>query len=107
MCGFFNKSYHPIPWRDSTSRPIAPQAEKIPLDHAARAGWRFVLILRMNNFPKSFLPKWSFVTSIPGLTDARVAVVAEVVAVPAVALEHVVVDVEADLRARVPIFAAA
>ncbi len=31
------------------------------------------------------------------LTDAGVAIVAEVVALPAVALEHVVVDVEAHL----------
>jgi hypothetical protein len=31
------KSYLPIPWRDSISRPMAPQAETIPLDHAIRA----------------------------------------------------------------------
>ena len=41
-----------------------------------------------------------------GLTDAGVAVVAEVESLPAVALVHVVMDVEADLCARVPIFAA-
>ncbi len=35
------------------------------------------------------------------LTDAGVAVVAEVVALPAVALEHVVVDVEAHLVANI------
>jgi hypothetical protein len=33
---FFTLSYHPIPWRDSISRPIAP-VSSIPLDHAARA----------------------------------------------------------------------
>jgi hypothetical protein len=36
---FFSfKIYHPIPWRDSISRPMAPrwQAETIPLDHAAK-----------------------------------------------------------------------
>jgi hypothetical protein len=32
---FLTKSYYPIPWRDSISRPIAPHAETIPLDHAA------------------------------------------------------------------------
>jgi hypothetical protein len=26
ILGFFQKSYHPIPWRDSISRPIARQA---------------------------------------------------------------------------------
>jgi hypothetical protein len=31
----FLKNYHPIPWRDSTSRPIAPQAVTIPVDHAS------------------------------------------------------------------------
>jgi hypothetical protein len=34
LCDFFN--YHPLPWRDSISRQIAPQAETVPLDHAAR-----------------------------------------------------------------------
>jgi hypothetical protein len=34
---FFNKGYHPIPRRDWISRPIAPQAETRPLDHATGA----------------------------------------------------------------------
>jgi hypothetical protein len=29
-------NHHPMPWRDSISRPITPQAETIPLDHVAR-----------------------------------------------------------------------
>jgi hypothetical protein len=29
-------NYHPVPRRDSISRPITPQAEAIPPDHAAR-----------------------------------------------------------------------
>jgi hypothetical protein len=31
-----NISYHPIPCRDSISRPITPYAETIPRGHAAR-----------------------------------------------------------------------
>jgi hypothetical protein len=36
-------SYHPIPWRDSISRPLIPQAETIPLDHDAGVEIRIVL----------------------------------------------------------------
>jgi hypothetical protein len=34
---FLSKSYHPIPWRDSISRPKILQTVTMPLDHAARA----------------------------------------------------------------------
>jgi hypothetical protein len=34
---FKSKMYHPITWWDSISRPIAPQAKTLPLDHAAGA----------------------------------------------------------------------
>jgi hypothetical protein len=34
---FSSKSYHPLTWRDSISRPPRWQAETIPLDHAVRA----------------------------------------------------------------------
>jgi hypothetical protein len=33
------KSYRPIPRRDSISRPIAPQAETLPLDHGAKSNF--------------------------------------------------------------------
>jgi hypothetical protein len=33
----FSNNYNRIPWRDSISRPIIPQADMIPIDHAARA----------------------------------------------------------------------
>jgi hypothetical protein len=42
----FSKSYHPIPWRDSFSRPTVPislvKAETVPQDHAIR--WEFCFI---------------------------------------------------------------
>jgi hypothetical protein len=34
----FKKNYYPITQRDSTSRPISPQAETIPLDNCETAG---------------------------------------------------------------------
>jgi hypothetical protein len=36
--------YHPTPWRDSISRPIAPQSEAIPLYRAAGAFRSFFLV---------------------------------------------------------------
>jgi hypothetical protein len=40
---FTIKNYHPMPLRYSISRPITPQTETIPLDHAARANFKSFL----------------------------------------------------------------
>jgi hypothetical protein len=50
--GIFIKSYHPIPWRDSISRPLAPvssvawQAETLPLHRPRCQGFKIGVTLK-------------------------------------------------------------
>jgi hypothetical protein len=50
---FFN--YHPIPRRDSISRLMTPQAETLPLDHAAMT--KLLLLYFSENGQRKLLPK--------------------------------------------------
>jgi hypothetical protein len=67
LCFSYYKSYLPTPWRDSISRPIAPQAETIRLENTARS--ENACVCKMKNKHSFLFSIWvnnKWVVCIPG-----------------------------------------